>query len=156
MQQADLEKHRALVYGWAYRLLQNHHDALDVTQEVLIRGWQAAQADMQAPANPLGWLRRVTINLAIDWNRSSARRRKLTGPVGSAESPQHDAIRRERCRQVAQALRTLTDRQRSVVLAKVFDGCTFAKIAEELDLSVSSVKSHYVRGLAALKNKLPE
>lgn len=155
MQQADLEQHRALVYGWAYRLLQNHHDALDVTQEVLIRWWRA-QRDMQAPANPLGWLRRVTVNLSIDWNRSAARRRKVTGQEKPAESAQQDAIRRESCGQVARALQSLTDRQRSVVLAKVFDGCTFAKIAEELSLSISSVKSHYVRGLAALRNKLPE
>jgi hypothetical protein len=39
------------VYGWAYRLLQNHDDALDAAQEVMLRGvppWRAGHS------SPLG------------------------------------------------------------------------------------------------------
>ena len=43
------------VYGWAYRLLQNHHDALDATQEVLLRALRQPGRDVRRPAAWLLW-----------------------------------------------------------------------------------------------------
>ncbi|MCH8244042.1 MAG: LysM peptidoglycan-binding domain-containing protein [Planctomycetes bacterium] len=60
----DFEKYTADVYGWAYRLLGRHHDALDVVQDVFLR-WDA-QCAQHPPDQPRPWLRRVTLNRAID------------------------------------------------------------------------------------------
>ena len=57
---AEFEQHRHEVYGWAYRLLGRHHDALDVAQDVFLRWLGHRGAD--APQHPRAWLRRVTIN----------------------------------------------------------------------------------------------
>ncbi len=59
------ESHKHAVYGWAYRLLRDHHDASDVTQEVFVKWWRAHR-EAEAPRNPVGWLRRVTINHALN------------------------------------------------------------------------------------------
>ena len=154
MSHGVFEQNRAQVYAWAYRLLQNHHDALDVTQEVFIKWWRA-NGEGSVPANPLGWLRRVTVNLAIDGIRSATRRRSIPATQHPAQTEASEPARRETARQIAAALETLTERQRSVVVAKAFDGCTFAEIAEQMDVAVATVKSHYLRGLQALRNKLP-
>lgn len=154
-QLAGFHEYRARVYGWAYRVLQCHHDASDVTQEVFLRWWRA-QGDLQHPTHPLGWLRRVTVNLAIDWARSAARQRQPAGQSAQTESPGQQAVRLETCHQLAEALAALTDRQRSVVVAKVFDGQTFVRIAQQMNLSASSVKTHYIRALTQLKSKLPQ
>ena len=50
------ETHRHEVYGWAYRLLGCHHDAIDVAQDVFIRWADRPAGD--APAHPRAWLRR--------------------------------------------------------------------------------------------------
>jgi RNA polymerase sigma-70 factor (ECF subfamily) len=148
-----LEQYRSRVYAWAYRLLQNHDDALDVTQDVLVKWWRAA-ADRDELANPIGWLRRVTVNLAIDAVRAAKRR-----PTVALGSPlegglANSAAQRETAVQIAEALEALSERQRSVVIAKVYDGETFAQIAEQLGIAVPTVKEHYLRGLLMLRQKL--
>ena len=55
---------------------------------------------------------------------------------------------------MAVALTFLTEQQCSVVVAKVYDGCTFAQIASQMGLAVPTVKSHYLRGLRTLRTKL--
>ncbi|MCP4251631.1 MAG: RNA polymerase sigma factor [bacterium] len=146
------DQHRPQVYGWAYRLLQNHHDALDVTQEVFLRWWRSRGSDT-APTNPVGWLRQVTVNLAIDALRSAQRRRIASLPEASADDPT-DPARAETSARVTEALGGLTDHQRCVVVAKAYDGCTFAQIASQLGTSVPTVKTHYLRGLRALRDRL--
>ena len=162
MPQAAFEHHRAQVYAWAYRLVQNHHDALDVTQEVFLKWWRA-HCIAQAPANAVGWLRRVTVNLAIDSIRRTARKSEVhreepahSGPQAtSAPGPTEQAARRETARRIAEALDTLTDHQRAVVVAKVYDTCTFAQIAEQMGMALPTVKTHYLRALQALRHRLP-
>ncbi|HUU85998.1 MAG TPA: RNA polymerase sigma factor [Phycisphaerae bacterium] len=152
------ENHRAQVYAWAYRLVQNHHDALDVTQEVFLKWWRA-HTTSDAPKNAIGWLRRVTVNLAIDAirstaGRSDARNRAPHAPDPTPADPTEESTRRETALQVATALEALTDRQRAVVVAKVYDACTFARIAEQMGMSVPTVKTHYLRALRALRHTL--
>jgi RNA polymerase sigma-70 factor (ECF subfamily) len=154
--QSGFEPHRAQVYAWAYRLLQNHDDALDVSQEVAIRWWQA-DGKSQSPAHAVAWLRRVTVNLAIDASRVRTRRTRQA-PDGrlepSAPVRTIELVKQETAGQIAAALESLTERQRSVVVAKVDDGCTFAQIAEQMGLSVPTVKTHYLRALRVLRTQL--
>ena len=145
------ESMRARIYGWAYRLLQNHHDALDATQEVLIRSLTRRSGGVE---NRQAWLRRITINYCLD----VMRQRRPAGtrheePV-EATTPASEAGARELHRAVLAGLNLLTGQQRAVLVAKVYDSETFAAIAHSMGLSVSSVKTHYVRALSALRRPL--
>ena len=55
---------------------------------------------------------------------------------------------------IAAALDRLTDVQRSVLVAKVYDEMTFAEIAMELSIAVSTVKTHYLRAVQAVRDRL--
>ncbi|MCH7526967.1 MAG: RNA polymerase sigma factor [Planctomycetes bacterium] len=178
------DAHREKVYGWAYRLLRNHHDALDVTQEVFIKWW-SAQLKNALPENPIGWLRRVTVNQAIDAARAAARPDRVPRPfpgLGSDadgaphpgahpsstlrevetptavtnRSPSGEIELRELADAVADAMATLSEKQRAVLFAKVYDGCTFTQIAEQMQVSVPTVKTHYLRAIRAMGPKLIE
>ncbi|GAF95160.1 unnamed protein product, partial [marine sediment metagenome] len=48
----------------------------------------------------------------------------------------------------------LSDVQRSVIVAKVYDDMTFAQVAEELGLAVSTVKTHYLRAVGTVRDRL--
>ena len=84
---AVFERHRREVYGWAYRFLGRHHDALDAAQDVFLR-W-LAQSRRALPENPRGWLRQVTINRAIDLLRRR-RTRKMKIPNPPLTAPTND------------------------------------------------------------------
>ncbi len=150
------EQYTAQVYGWAYRLLGRHHDALDVVQDVFLR-WDA-QCAREAPKRPRGWLRRVTVNRAIDLQR-----RRQGGSDASDEAMASVATRdevggridRKMLREdITMALDRLSDVQRSVLVAKVYDEMTFAAIAAELELALSTVKTHYLRAVRAVRDRL--
>lgn len=149
----QFEQYTDDVYGWAYRLVGQHHDALDVVQDVFVR-W-ADQCARQIPRSPRGWLRRVTLNRALDLIR---RRRPTTGmDVGSAgpAPAAHEALDAAALRaEIAAALDGLTEAQRSVLVAKVYDGQTFARIAEDLDIAVPTAKTHYLRAIRIVRDRL--
>jgi RNA polymerase sigma-70 factor (ECF subfamily) len=132
--------------------MRNHEGALDATQEVMLRSVQHGGAHIN---NDLGWLRRVTVNHCIDALR---KKRPVTvealEPVNRQPSPVNEAIALETAHLITLALDKLTEQQRAVVMAKTYDGETFATIAESMHLSIGTVKTHYLRGLSSLRNAL--
>ena len=148
------ERYRRDVYGWAYRLLGRHHDAQDAAQDVFLR-W-LAQSRRAVPENPRGWLRRVTLNRAIDLLRSRRREEPPSVSTLGASAPSGaDEIEKQELRTaIAAALDRLTESQRGVLVAKVYDGLTFAQIAAELGLAVPTVKTHYLRALSTVRDSL--
>ena len=151
---AAFEAYRNEVYTWAYRLLGRHHDALDVAQDVFLR-WMD-QCASSPPRNPRAWLRKVTIHRAIDFRRSNARRRtrETRSPPSSVHVDESKVARDELRRGIADAVKALSEMQQSVLFAKVYDGLTFVRIAAELEIAVPTVKTHYLRAVCALRDRL--
>jgi RNA polymerase sigma-70 factor (ECF subfamily) len=151
---AEFDRYRHDVYAWAYRLLGHHHDALDVAQDVFLC-W-AQQAREETPAHPRSWLRRVTINRAIDLGRTTRTTQANIEEHADATIVAGALERDELRAQVAAAMAELSEMQRAVLTAKVHDGLTFAEIATELELAVPTVKTHYLRALRALRTRLEQ
>lgn len=150
------ETHRHAVYAWALRIVGRHHDALDVAQEVYLR-WER-QIQHETPTSPRAWLRTVTLNCAVDARRARSRQpNAMVDPdshltFSSAAMPSDD--RRLLREDVCSAIESLSESQRSVLVAKVFDELTFAAIAEEMQLAVPTVKTHYLRALRHVREAL--
>ncbi len=143
------------VYGWAYRFLGRHHDALDVVQDVFLK-WMA-QCARGTPDRPRGWLRRVTVNRAID----VARRRRETPEadiqVADRDGGEQALVRNDRevlREDVSTAMQRLPEMQRAVLVAKVYDELSFAQVADELDIAVSTAKTHFLRALRSMRERL--
>lgn len=144
--------HRGRVYTWARALCGRDADAADITQEVFLR------LVRERPATPSegalrGWLRRVTTRLAIDLFRGARRPAAQTIPKGDLAPDEH-ALRSEEQRRVRAALGELSEMQRLVLIGKCYDGLTFRELAEELGLAIPTVKTHYLRGLEAIRREM--
>ncbi len=75
---ADLERHRPRLFGVAYRMTGNVHDAEDLVQESLLRWHQAPRDDVERPD---AWLASVVTRLAIDrLRRGATERAAYVGP----------------------------------------------------------------------------
>jgi RNA polymerase sigma factor (sigma-70 family) len=149
---------RARIYRWAFGLCRRDADALDILQEVFVRLLRSRpQFDEERSA--VAWLRRTTVRVAVDqWrttaSREAARLRSATErPIRLAETTL-DAQAVERADTLRAAIERLSEQQRLVIVAKLFDEMTFAAIATELDVSTPTVKTHYLRGLTALRERL--
>jgi RNA polymerase sigma-70 factor (ECF subfamily) len=147
--------HRARVYRWALGLCGRHEDALDLTQEAFVRLVRSGP-DSQDAAACAAWLRQTVARLAIDrWRANAARRERETAASRSPDTETAaGGVSPEAAGRIRVALAGLSDRQRLVLLCKCYDDMTFTEIASELGISEATVKTHYLRGLAALREQL--
>ncbi|SHK89195.1 RNA polymerase, sigma subunit, ECF family [Roseovarius marisflavi] len=140
------------VMGHAYRLLGNHAEAEDVTQEAMLRLWKIAPEWRQGEAKVTTWLYRVVANLCID-----LRRRARGVALDSIPEPEDgrasvtDHMQAEaRAEALQTALDQLPDRQRQAVVLRHIEGLANPEIAEIMDITTEAVESLTARGKRAL------
>ncbi len=140
------------VMGHAYRLLGNHAEAEDVTQEAMLRLWKIAPDWRQGEAKVTTWLYRVVANLCID-----LRRRARGVALDSIPEPEDgrasvtDHMQAEaRAEALQTALDELPDRQRQAVVLRHIEGLANPEIAEIMEITTEAVESLTARGKRAL------
>ena len=138
----------------AWLLCGDSHQADELVQQALVRTYLAWPRARQR--DPLAYARRTLANLRIDtWRRR--RREVLVAPSavperGEASTADHHAERD----QLVRALAGLTARQRRVVVLRHFEGLSEQEVADDLGVSVGTVKSTASRSLARLREVLGE
>ncbi len=140
------------VMAHAYRLLGNHAEAEDITQEAMLRLWKVAPDWRQGEAKASTWLYRVVANLCIDLRRR-ARGVALEsipepedGRASAVEQMQDEA----RAEALQAALDQLPDRQRQAVVLRHIEGLANPEIAEIMEITTEAVESLTARGKRAL------
>jgi RNA polymerase sigma-70 factor, ECF subfamily len=137
----------ARIVRHAYALTGDLDDARDIAQETFARAWQR-WSSVSACDSPEAWVRRVATNLAISRWRRLRTARRLGG--GDAATPRHaPEISADTVALVA-GLRTLPQRQRTVLVLYYLADLPVQQIATELGCSAGSVKAWLSRGRAAL------
>ena len=143
--------YRDNVYGYVCSIVRDEHDAEDVTQQIFIRLPVSLMRYEPRVVPFLGWILRVAHNAAIDHVRL---RRPL--PVEEVR-PTTEADRddsRERFRDLREALDTLPEDQRSVIVMRLIQGLTPAEVAERLGRSEDAIHGLQHRARRALKIEL--
>jgi RNA polymerase sigma-70 factor (sigma-E family) len=136
----------------AYLMCGNRHQAEDLLQEVL----EQLYLRWRRINEPEAYARRMLINRTI--NHWRWRRRHREAPLDHAVEPtvdDHAADVSSRA-QVLHLLGTLGRRQRAAVVLRYLNGLSVAEVAGLLGCSEATVRSHTFRGLAKLREVLPE
>ncbi|WP_291379863.1 SigE family RNA polymerase sigma factor [Demequina sp.] len=128
--------------------------AEDLLQHALLRTYLAWGRVRHG--DPVAYTRRTLTNARIDgWRKS--RRETLTAPLAMPDPPADDgALARAEQDRLGRALRSLPPRQRRVVVLRHLLDLSEADTADELGVSVGTVKSTASRGLARLRELLAE
>ena len=135
-----------LAFRIAYRLLGSRQDAEDVAQEAVVRTairWRRVHGHADA------FVGRVATNLAIGILRKRREAPETTTSSDGGVPNMADRL------DLVRALRTLSTRQREVVVLRFIGDFSERDIAATLGCSPGSVKKHCARGLAALRVALP-
>lgn len=153
----EFATHLPRIFDWAFRIARHRQDAMDIVQDVFLK-WHR-QCAIAAPDAPTAWLRSVTINRALEIGRQRGRDARANLHIAAnANPPPDDAMPtsdRSLLRQdILRALTTLSDSQRDVLMAKLLDELTFAKIAQDMGIAVSTAKTHYLRAVRAMRDAL--
>ena len=150
-------RHQRQVYRLCYRLVGNHEDAAELSQDAFVRAYRALPK-FERTAAFTTWLHRITVNVCL--NRLALKTPKheqleTRGPW-RADTERADAavIREERAKQVRRAIARLPPRQRATLILRAYHNLTHEEIARILGSSVGAAKANFFHALANLKKLL--
>ena len=158
--QAFYRKYGGLLFTAISNVLNDHHDAEDVMQEVLVQTWNKAHLYEPRKGKPLTWLTTMARNRAIDRIRSKQRRSRLNDDFENENRPEQFEFEassaeimevKERSRVVRRAVAKLTPDQREAIKLAYFQGLTQAEVAEQLHEPLGTVKARIRRGVNRLE-----
>lgn len=145
-----VRRYTPMMRAYARRILSGSADVDDVLQDAFITAWEQL-AQLQDPGQAKSWLMRITSRKAIDRVRVSRSYTDLTEmelPAPERIAPPRQAEANAGVAALNEALLALPDAQRECWVLREFGGYTYEEIAEQLDVSVSTV-----RGLLARARK---
>jgi RNA polymerase sigma-70 factor (sigma-E family) len=132
--------------------------AEDLVQEAFIRLDRSAST-IRDPQKAPAFLRSIVINLARDHNRRglmSLRHRSAMAPTTPPSEFDDDVAASLEDTELLEALRMLSERQRTCLVLRFYLGLSEREIGETLGISKGSVKTHCARGLHALEVTIGE
>jgi RNA polymerase sigma-70 factor, ECF subfamily len=145
-----VERFQRDVYGKAFSILKNHLDADDVVQETFLRVYRALPG-FRFESSFRTWLITITTRQALNFlDRTRHRHESLDT---DEQGQEHEALRvednqmnvlldEESRRLLREALPRLPERQKRALLLKMEKDWKYERIAQEMEISVGSVKAH--------------
>ena len=139
------------MYSLAWHGVRDQMVAEEIAQDVFMQ-LHAALPRIESAAHLGAWLRRTTSHRVID----TLRVRRVARSLEEVAEPQVAAAASDPLadRLVHRALARLAPRARLVVMLRYMDDLAPSEIAETLDMSLNTVKSHLRRGLLVLRARL--
>ena len=158
-------RHRDKIYARALSMMRNEQEAIDLSQEAWVKGWQRLK-QFQGEASFGTWMTRIVINLCLDQLRKQKRQRTesieaMTEESGGVErhmpvltvNPTAGLERQELRQRIDRALNQLSYEHRTVLVLHEFEEMEYKQIAKAMDCSIGTVMSRLFyarRKLAAL------
>jgi len=149
--EAEALPHLRALYGTAYRMTRNAHDAEDLVQETYLRAFRAFDR-YQPGTNIRAWLFTILHRARTDSFRRQSRSPQtveLTGE-GPAAPPAADALAAGG-EEIVRAMEALPEVFRTAVVLRDLEDFTYDEIARILEVPVGTVMSRIHRGRALLR-----
>ena len=146
-------RHRDKIYARAFSMLRNEDEAVDLSQEAWVKGWQRL-VQFQGEASFVTWMTRIVINLCLDQLRKQKRVRTdsiehLEEELGGVErqmpvitpNPTERLERAELRQKIDKALGQLSYEHRTVLILHEFEELEYKAIAKKMECSIGTVMS---------------
>ena len=158
-------RHRDRIYARARSMVRNEEEAIDLSQEAWVKGWQRLK-QFQGESSFSTWMTRIVINLCLDELRKQKRRRtesieEMDEESGGVErhmpavtvNPTERLERGELRQRIDRALGQLSWEHRTVLVLHEFEEMEYKEIAKTMECSMGTVMSRLFyarRKMAAL------
>jgi RNA polymerase sigma-70 factor (ECF subfamily) len=146
-------RHRDKIYARAFSMMRNEDEAVDLSQEAWVKGWQRLK-QFQGESSFLTWMTRIVINLCLDQLRKQKRHRsesieQMDEETGGVErqmpvvivNPTEGLERQELRQRIDRAMGQLSYEHRTVLILHEFEGLEYKEIAKRMACSIGTVMS---------------
>src|SRR6185436_20202930 len=134
-------RHRDKIYARAFSMMRNEDEAVDLSQEAWVKGWQRLK-QFQGDSSFVTWMTRIVINLCLDQLRKQKRQRAesieaMEEDSGGVErqmpvitvNPTAGLERRELRQRIDKAMGQLSYEHRTVLILHEFEELEYKEIA---------------------------
>lgn len=152
-----VERYQRRVYSICYGMLKNADDSLDVSQEVFVKVYRYI-GKFNKNSSFYTWLYRITVNMCIDHIRKAKRVTEVEYDDGISRdsgNATHDHVlpsrlglnpdkvygRKELRSKMLEALETLSEKHRTILILREVEGLSYEEIADVLNISKGTVMS---------------
>jgi RNA polymerase sigma-70 factor (ECF subfamily) len=148
------------VFGLVKRLLRDHSQSEEVTQEIFLEVWQTAPRYSPAKGSALSWMLTMTHRRTVDRIRAAQASRDRDIRVGIRDhAPDIDSVAeivevRLESDRVKEAMTRLTELQRQAVTLAYFGGYSHSEVSRMLRVPVGTVKTRLRDGMIRLRDEL--
>lgn len=145
---ALVKKYQQRIYWVVRRLVPDHDDADDVTQEVFVKVYKAL-GDFRSDAQLFTWLYRIAVNVAMNHKRRMKVRESvdidemISPPASTDAAPDEVLEQSEYTHIVEEAIAALPEKQRIVFQLRYYDEMPYEEMAKVLHKSVGGLKANY-------------
>jgi RNA polymerase sigma-70 factor (ECF subfamily) len=142
------------------RLLKDHAQSEEVTQEIFLEVWQNAKRYDPTRGSATTWILTMAHRRAVDRIRSSQSTRDRDTKIGLRDvETEYDSVSesveiRVEHERVGQALQRLTKLQRQAVTLAYYGGYSHGEVAEMLKVPIGTVKTRLRDGMIRLRDEL--
>lgn len=153
-------EHEASIFTYVLRMVNSREDAEDITQEALYQAWRTwNQVDPEAAGGYVKWCYRIAHNLSIDTLRKKKPRSAEEDEIDRAADtktlrPEEVYEHRVQAGQVQDSIQSLDEKYREVLILRYQEELSYEKIAEILELPVSTIETRIHRAKKMLREKL--
>ena len=166
-----LQRYRAPLVNFLYRMVRSREQAEDLAQEVFIRVYRAREEYVPS-AKFTTWLFRIATNLALNSLRDHRHQKleiSMDAPVTADaehgdEKPfevadkhptiEQKLVEEDRKKMIRHAIEKLPEKQRAAVLLHKYQELDYSEIAKILSVSESALKSLLFRAYESLRIEL--
>ncbi|MGH7265177.1 MAG: sigma-70 family RNA polymerase sigma factor, partial [Candidatus Rokuibacteriota bacterium] len=160
-----VEKYKRKAFRLAFGVLRDQEEALDASQEAFVKAFRSLPR-FKGDSAFYTWLFRITMNVALDRRRQRATRAKSLGAedvppeewertaVSPDAGPDEEAASAERRARIGQALQTLSEQHRSIIILSDIEGLSYREIAEVLAIPMGTVMSRLHNARKRLRQAL--
>jgi RNA polymerase sigma-70 factor (ECF subfamily) len=160
-----VEGHQKRIYNIALKMLGNKDDAMELSQEALIKIYKSIKK-FKEESSLSTWIYRITTNVCLDYLRKMKNKKTYSidetldldeGEVNiqivdNSNRPDKIFEQKETREMIKKSINQLSVDQRMVVILKDIEGYSYEEISNYLKVPVGTVKSRINRARILLKN----
>jgi len=150
-----VNRYKKTVYYLTYRMVHDHEDASDLSQETFLKAYQGLKK-FKRQSSFHTWLYRITVNLCINYLRKKRSRQfvELDEKTSIVEVPDilNQLELEELQGRVSDAVNLLPEKQRAAIILRIYHGLSHKEISDILGCSVGTVKANYFHAIRNLRD----
>ncbi len=148
------EKYQSKVFGYLYGKTNSQQDAEDLCADVFVKVYAKLDSFDENKASLSTWIFHITRNTLFDFFRKGRSTVELDENIPQEGDFSEDICREEALEALADALESLPERERNIVLLHYYKRIPLKTIAEQLDLSYSYTKLLHNQSVEKIRKKL--